>query len=86
MTHVTWTAGTRKKVKGALCQPQWAVGMEFRENGVIEDTCKHGVGHPNYCWLMAQELYLKKNTRYLGVHGCDGCCSHNPPKFEVTLR
>lgn len=48
--------------------PKWAIGQCFRENGVVEDTCQHGVGHPNKHWLQ------KYPSPHNGIHGCDGCC------------
>jgi hypothetical protein len=38
----------------------------FRENGLVEIVCAHGVGHPSK--LLTNPKY------YYGVHGCDGCC------------
>lgn len=51
--------------------PEWAVKQTVRENGLVEDICKHGVGHPNKEWLDDHDP-----TGELGfwVHGCDGCC------------
>lgn len=47
---------------------KWAVKQIFRDNGVIEDLCEHGVGHPNRAWLE------KYHSPHNGIHGCDGCC------------
>lgn len=49
-----------------LCTPSWAINTLLRYNGLVEDVCKHGVGHPN------KTLTDPKN--YYGVHGCCGCC------------
>jgi hypothetical protein len=38
-----------------------------REDGRIEKVCEHGVGHPIG--------HLHKWESWMGVHGCDGCCS-----------
>lgn len=39
-----------------------------REDGRIELLCEHGVGHP--------VGHLKKwDSKWMGFHGCDGCCS-----------
>lgn len=38
-----------------------------REDGRVEKMCKHGVGHPIGHILMWED--------WMGVHGCDGCCS-----------
>ena len=50
-------------------RPDWAVDQIIRENGVVEDICKHGVGHPNLEYL---KIFPKD-----GIHGCDGCCCQN---------
>jgi len=40
----------------------------IRETNLIERLCQHGVGHPMG--------HLKKwDPSWMGVHGCDGCCS-----------
>ena len=51
-------------------KPKWAVSQTVRASGLVEDVCRHGVGHPNADWLDA-------NPRRgdLSIHGCDGCCS-----------
>ncbi len=60
-------------------QPLWAVGLIYRENGVIEDVCKHGVGHPNQEWLD------KVGFEHInGIHGCDGCCSKEEHESNQT--
>ncbi len=52
-------------------KPDWAVEQIRRLSGLIEDVCKHGVGHPNRDWLKQHDPDGKK---YFAVHGCDGCC------------
>lgn len=51
-------------------KPDWATGQIWRDSGLLEDVCEHGVGHPN-------QDFLKKEgwSDVWGVHGCDGCCS-----------
>lgn len=39
----------------------------MRTNGLVEDICEHGIGHPN-------KAKTKANF-YYAIHGCDGCCS-----------
>ena len=42
----------------------------IREDGRVEQACDHGVGHPIG--------HVKQNgwvASWMGVHGCDGCCS-----------
>ncbi len=53
-------------------KPQWAVSQLYRETGLLEDICKHGIGHPNEDWLKDNDL---DHARCFGIHGCDGCCS-----------
>jgi len=52
-------------------KPDWADGQTTRMSGLVEDTCSHGVGHPNKEWL---EYHPDKPE--LGTHGCCimGCC------------
>ena len=57
---------------GKYNQPDWAVGMVVRASGLMEDTCKHGVGHPNMEFLTDNPGYRERG---FSVHGCDGCCS-----------
>ena len=51
-------------------KPNWADNQFVRTSGLVEDICKHGVGHPNLDWL---EYHPDRPE--LGTHGCDGCCS-----------
>lgn len=53
-------------------QPSWSKQLLYRENGVIEDICEHGVGHPNREWL--DKVGFKHIN---GIHGCDGCCDES---------
>lgn len=39
----------------------------YRENGLVEIMCEHGVGHPSHL--------MTPPTRYYSTHGCCGCCS-----------
>jgi hypothetical protein len=50
-------------------QPDWAICQKIRINGLVEDICEHGVGHPNKEWL---KIHDPDNN--LGIHCCDGCC------------
>jgi len=57
-----------------------------RENGVIENICKCGVGHPafgsaDYLWRVSPE-YKEGEDNPLGVHGCCGCCASKDWKIE----
>ena len=42
--------------------------------GFFERMCPHGIGHPDPDDLATRKK-LTKDNEYLGVHGCDGCCS-----------
>jgi hypothetical protein len=46
---------------------------------IMERICPHGVGHPDPDDLkFRQKEYKKKHKKdggFLGIHGCDGCCS-----------
>ena len=53
-------------------KPKWAVQQITRESGLIEDICKHGVGHPNRDWI---KKYDSRGIKGFSIHGCDGCCS-----------
>jgi hypothetical protein len=47
----------------------------------MERICPHGVGHPDpddLAYRISIAKKMGKDTKYLGIHGCDGCCT--PPK------
>lgn len=45
----------------------------FRDTkGLVERTCPHGVGHPD---PDSMAYFHAVGADYMGVHGCDGCCS-----------
>ena len=52
-------------------KPDWAVEQIIRDDrdGMVEDICEHGIGHPNLQWLKEHG-----NKKVDSVHGCDGCC------------
>jgi hypothetical protein len=54
-------------------KPIWAISQNIRSDrgGLVEDICKHGVGHPNKEWME------KYGTEVDKVHCCDGCCGCN---------
>ena len=62
--------------------PNWAVGQVTRINGLVEDTCKHGVGHPNADFLSINSQGKDWMKAY-STHGCDGCCGE--PDFKVDF-
>jgi hypothetical protein len=53
-------------------KPEWAVQQIIRDSGLVEDICKHGVGHPNIGWLDDNDPDKKFGW---GIHGCCGCCN-----------
>jgi len=59
----------RKKYLADYPPADWAVDqvIRFDRGMMVEDICKHGVGHPN-------ELWKKKHPKAFTRHGCCGCC------------
>jgi hypothetical protein len=57
-------------------KPDWAVEQVTRVSGLVEDVCKHGVGHPN---VECVKDIDPDGKRGLSVHGCDGCCFGRGP-------
>ena len=53
-------------------KPEWATKQIIRSNGLVEDICIHGVGHPNLHWL---KIHDSDGKLGYGIHGCCGCCS-----------
>lgn len=47
---------------------------------LVEDICKHGVGHPNPD--SASFIAKKIGDTSIWVHGCDGCCRPDKPKQD----
>jgi hypothetical protein len=43
----------------------------IREDGRLERTCPHGIGH-TVGHLNREEL----NDEHMWIHGCDGCCKN----------
>lgn len=41
----------------------------------MERICNHGVGHPDPDDLAYHILIDPEAGKWMGVHGCDGCCS-----------
>ena len=58
-------------------KPNWAIKQIKRwdRNGMIENICEHGVGHPSKEWLNS-EVNKDENGQMIdpGIHGCCGCC------------
>ena len=57
-------------------KPKWAKEQIVRESGLIENICKHNVGHPHV--KSAKEIAKKYNHTIKAwmIHGCceDNCC------------
>lgn len=69
---------------GPSLHPMIEEPMLLRETGLIERTCRHGVGHPDpdsARWLNEHGPSGARGS--WGVHGCDGCCRLPNPK-ETT--
>ena len=47
-------------------------GDTIREDGRIERHCEHGIGHT--VGHVNPTKHAATWGRYIGVHGCDGCC------------
>lgn len=62
----------KKRAAKAFRKPRWAVQQVIRMSGLVEDICKHGVGHPNKDSLKEMK---RKGLKGYEIHGCDGCCS-----------
>lgn len=59
---------------------EWQLNIRAYDNGTTERICPHGIGHPDPDAL-AHELRLMpgEEGKWLGVHGCDGCCRPGLP-------
>lgn len=50
------------------------------DRGLMERTCKHGIGHPDPDDIAYKERkFGREFADAESVHGCDGCCSGNGP-------
>lgn len=58
-----------RQIAMGVVKRSWVVEQITRANGLVEDICEHGVGHPNPEWLQEHGKEMD------GIHGCDGCCS-----------
>jgi hypothetical protein len=52
-------------------KPDWALYQRQRYDGVVEDVCEHGVGHPNEEFLRRYDPHGYYDE---GAHDCCGCC------------
>ena len=58
------------------CPTHWRTDRQ-----IMERLCEHGVGHPDPDSL----AFMLRNgaSKYVGVHGCDGCCNELNPIKEA---
>lgn len=59
------TAALRRKMKRLHADT-------VREDGRLERHCEHGIGHT--VGHVSPTKHVATWGRYIGVHGCDGCC------------
>lgn len=62
-------------------RPEWAVDQIVRASGLVENVCKHGIGHPH---PMSVKRFEEIGIKSMDVHGCDGCCM--PGGIEEVQR
>lgn len=53
---------------------QAPMNIRFDNGALVERICEHGVGHPDPDSVAYFVRRDPKNGKYMGVHGCDGCC------------
>jgi hypothetical protein len=53
-------------------KPDWAIDQIVRSSGLVENICRHGIGHPHPASVAELE---KAGIMSMGIHGCDGCCT-----------
>jgi hypothetical protein len=61
-------------------RPSWAVNQIVRSNGLVEDICEHGIGHPNTGFL---KLHDPNGELGYACHGCDLCCVDEKTKQRI---
>ncbi|KKM95833.1 hypothetical protein LCGC14_1184300 [marine sediment metagenome] len=49
--------------------------------GKMERICPHGIGHPDPDDMTFQLSGIGVEKRWIGIHGCDGCCSPSKEDF-----
>lgn len=57
------------------------------DRGMMERTCRHGVGHPDPDDLAYKARSAGEEALFFweGIHGCDGCCSVNYIEGEAVV-
>jgi len=84
---------TRPEPKGRATVDKLIIRTIRRENNVLENICKHGVGHPafgsaDYWWLRRDKEADPDATdddNPLLIHGCCGCCHSKEWQLEDLL-
>ena len=61
-------------------KPEWAVNQIVRASGLVEDICKHSIGHPNAAWM---KIHDPDGEKGFGIHGCDGCCVDKKTRMKI---
>jgi hypothetical protein len=56
----------------------WPMNVRLDKSALVERVCPCGVGHPD----PDSVAFLGRTDKYIGVHGCDGCCSPRE-RFEI---
>lgn len=59
---------------------EWDYPMIDRGDGRVEVMCPHGVGHPERS--LSTPFWLS----WMGVHGCDGCCSQDSYQLAILKK
>jgi hypothetical protein len=55
----------------------WKTNVRLDRSSLVERICSHGVGHPD---PDSVAYFVRAGIKYMGVHGCDGCCDPNQKK------
>jgi hypothetical protein len=59
--------------------------QHFRwDRGIMERTCKHGVGHPDPDQEFFFEKFYGEEASAQWVHGCDGCCDPDSAIYKIN--
>ncbi len=53
-------------------RPDWVIDQIVRSSGLVENICRHGIGHTHPASVAELE---KSAIMSMGIHGCDGCCT-----------
>lgn len=59
--------------------------LNLRSSGLMERICPHGIGHPDPD-SVAYFRRVDPETKWLSVHGCDGCCTSSEKHVKVLCE